>query len=409
MRGPEYDMTNRYRFLVRKRFTVWALFAVVVRIPNASAPLAMVFLGHGATGSYASGGTLAAAFVVGEVGGAALLGWLGREKNVRRDVSIGLAVGAVAFGLLAVGGVIPYWLLVGAAVLAGAGPAQSGGALRAALGRIVEDKDLARAYSVDSLISELVWLIAPALVVAAAVIVSPYAVLALSAALLVVGTVLAATAGGELLAAGSSTEGAQISTSRRPLIHAWPIYLTSAAALSLLAVAELVLPSLLEQRGFRAEWSGLLLAVFAGASALASIVYGLRTWFGSVRAQSTVFLIATAVALGAMALSTGMAFIGIALVLAGVCQSVVMITRNLSLRDELPPALHTSGFTFMYSVQGAGYAASAVLASAVLDGAGAPAAIGAGIAVMLVLTVVSVVADVSRRSARTLATSADCA
>lgn len=67
--------------------------------------------------------------------------------------------------------------------------------MRAALGRIVPEADLARAYSVDSVVTEVVWLVAPALVAAGAVLVSPFAVLILNAALLVVAVLLAVSAG----------------------------------------------------------------------------------------------------------------------------------------------------------------------------------------------------------------------
>lgn len=388
-----------YRFLYRTRFPLWALFAFGIRLPNATAPLAMVFLGHGATGSYASGGALAAAFVIGEVAGAALLGWVGKEANVRRDVPVGLAIGAVGFILLSAGSTLSYGVLIAAAILAGAGPAQSGGALRAALGRLVDEEDVTRAYSVDSLITELVWLLAPALVAATAVTISPFLVLGVNAGLLVLAVLLALTAGASLLGVDRhpDEDAAVRPSSRRELLRAWPIYLTSAAALSLLAIAELVLPSLLEERGHSAVWSGVLLSVFAASSAVTSIAYGFRKWKGSVRTQSTVFLIATALALALMAVAPSLVLIGATLVAAGVCQAVVMITRNLSLRDDLPPSLHTGGFTFMYSVQGAGYAVSAVLASVVLDRAGAPAAIGAGLGIMVLLTIASLVAEALRR------------
>ncbi|WIB65844.1 MFS transporter [Curtobacterium sp. MCBD17_040] len=394
---------TRYRFTTRPTFLLWVLFAVAIRIPNASAPLAMVFLGHGATGTYASGGAIAAAFVIGEVAGSALLGWIGRDDRVRRDVTIGLIVGGIGFAVLASSSLVGYPALIIGAVLAGAGPAQSGGALRAALGRIVAEVDLPRAYSIDSVLTELVWLIAPALVAFAAVAVSPYAVLILNASLLGVAAVLALSRGGRLLAADDSATSTQATSPRTALLSAWPVYLTSAAALSLLAVAELVLPSLLVERGYNAGWSGALLAVFAGASALASLIYGARRWPGTVRTQSFTLLIGTAAALAAMAFAPTVVLIGVALVLAGVFQAVVMITRNLTLRAELPTEQHTAGFTIMYSVQGAGYAASAILASAVLDRSGAPAAIGAGIAVMAALTAVSIIGEavrpVRRRSA----------
>ena len=49
---------------------------------------------------------------------------------------------------------------------------------------------------------------------------------------------------------------------------AWPIYLVSAAALAQLAVAELVLPALLEHRGIGIGWIGPLLMGFAGQVSL---------------------------------------------------------------------------------------------------------------------------------------------
>src|SRR5262249_23145392 len=146
----------------------------------------------------------------------------------------------------------------------------------------------------------------------------------------------------------------------RTLAGGWPIYLTSAAALSLIATAELVLPALLEQRHLHVGWAGPLLTAFAAVSAIGSFCYGLRTWPGSVRAQSLVFLLVTAASVCLVALLPGLPGIAVGLLAAGLFQSCVLVTRNLSLRDRLPESAHAAGYSVMYAVQGVGYSLTAL-------------------------------------------------
>ncbi len=56
-----------YRTILTRQTGVWAVTASMTRLPVAMAPLAMVFLGHGATGGYSTGSVLAAFFIAGEV------------------------------------------------------------------------------------------------------------------------------------------------------------------------------------------------------------------------------------------------------------------------------------------------------------------------------------------------------
>jgi hypothetical protein len=77
--------------------------------------------------------------------------------------------------------------------------------------------------------------------------------------------------------------------------HSWPVYLAGAAAISLLALAELVLPALLTQRAIGADWAAALLAGFSIASALGAPLCGARGhWPGLNRGQSLVLLLGVA-------------------------------------------------------------------------------------------------------------------
>ena len=88
------------------------------------------------------------------------------------------------------------------------------------------------------------------------------------AALLAAGLMAAAAAGLWALPAGWQTDGGdhEGASMARTLARAWPIYVTGAASVSLLALAELVLPALLHQRAIDVGWAGPLLAGFSVAA-----------------------------------------------------------------------------------------------------------------------------------------------
>jgi hypothetical protein len=100
-------------------------------------------------------------------------------------------------------------------------------------------------------------------------------------------------------------------------------------------------------------------------------------------------------------LTTGMAFcvtlaaliprtagIASALVVGGMLQSAAMLTRNLSLREALPPRAHAAGYSVMYAAAGAGYAATGSLAGALLRVVTPSTAVLAGVGVTLVLSAI---------------------
>jgi hypothetical protein len=111
----------------------WGLVAIGARLPVAMAPLALVFLVRERPGGYALGAGLAAAYVIGEVVGAAVLGPRLKPERARVQLAAGLALGACSFAGL---GLLPHadlFVLGIFAVLAGAAPAAAPGGLRTLL------------------------------------------------------------------------------------------------------------------------------------------------------------------------------------------------------------------------------------------------------------------------------------
>ncbi|WP_199826309.1 hypothetical protein [Streptomyces sp. SBT349] len=380
----------RYRDLMTRAVLLWGLVAFAGKVPVAMAPLALVFLSRESPGGYTLGAGLASAYVVGEVFGATLLGArLGRGR-MRRQLSAGLMAGALPFGALPFAASAPSPVLVGLALLAGAAPAAGPGGVRTMLTRLVAEEAVPRALSAEAALTQVVWAAAPGVVVFLALQVHPGAPLVLCA-------LLAAAASVLLLGLPESAEPGPARPAAVPmartLLSAWPVYLTSAAAMALLAAAELVLPALLEERRIAVGWSGPLLAGFALASAVGAFSYGLRTWPGPPRVQSLVLLAVYAGCVSLVTVLPGVPGIATGLMLAGVFQAGVMVTRNLSLRERLPPHAHAAAYSVMYAAGAVGYGLTASLSAVALEVAGPSAAILGGVAVTLLTTGVSALAE----------------
>lgn len=385
-----------YRDVATRPVLIWACTAVAARMPVAMAPLALVFLVRERPGGYTLGAALAAAYVIGEILGAPVLGMRMDPARGRRHLVLGLAGGAVGFaGLGVLAGAHPVVLGV-FAFLAGAAPAAAAGGQRALLTSLVPERSVAQALSAESMLMSGVWAVSPVAVAGLALGIAPRLPLLLGAALMAL-----SIAGHWWLPAGWDTgERGGESGRIRVLMRAWPVYVTGAASLTLLGLAELTLPALLEQRGIGVGWSGPMLAGLAVGAGLGAFVYGLRPWPGRLRGRSVVLMCGMSVFVSLAALIPGAVGIAVALVLAGTLQSGALITRNLSLREAVPPGALAAGYSVMYAAAGAGYAATGSLAGGLLQVVTPSTAILAGVGVTLLLTALGWWGEARREGAR---------
>jgi hypothetical protein len=373
-----------YRDVATKQVLTWCFVAVGARAPVAAAPLAVVFLARERPGGYSLAAVLAAAFVIGEIAGAPVRGARLRPDRARPRMAAGLAAGAAGFaGLGALPGAHPV-VLAACAFLAGAAPSAVPGGLRALLTSLVPRRATAQALSTESVLTSAIWAVAPAAVTGLALGLAPGAPLLLAAALMA-----ASAAGLWLLPAGwDRPDGDRGGTSvPRLLAGAWPVYVTGAASLSLPALAELVLPALLEWRGTGVGWSGPLPAGMSAGSGVGAFLCGLRTWPGRLHTRGAVLMAAMSACVTLVAQVPAAAGVAAALVAAGMLQGAVMLTRNLALREALPPGDLAAGYSVMYAAVGVGYAATGSLAGALLEVATPSVAILAGVALTPALTV----------------------
>lgn len=383
-------MAMSYRELATRPVLAWCAVTAAGRLPVAMAPLALVFLVRERPGGYSLGAALAAAYVIGEIVAAPVLGLRMNAERARPQLVAGLAVGAAGFaGLGFAPGAHPV-VLAALAVLAGAGPAAVAGGLRALLTSMVPERAVTQAMSMESMLTFGVWAAAPALATGLALGVGPDVPLLLMAALMAL-----SVAGMWLLPVGWAAEPPEKGVSaRRALLRAWPVYVLGAAGLTLLALAELLLPALLEQRGIAIGWAGPLLAGFSIGSAVGAFVYGLRGhWPGPLLVQSVVLVLGVTAGVALVALLPWTAAIGVVLIAAGLLQAPAALTRNLALRRLLPASALAAGYSVMYAAVGAGYAASGALAGGLLKVVAPSTAILYGVGLTVLLVVIGTVGE----------------
>ncbi|MFD7814809.1 MFS transporter [Streptomyces sp. NPDC059785] len=382
-----------YRDVVSKKVMVWALVSVGARMPVAMAPLALVFLVRERPGGYALGALLAAVYVAGEIVGAPLLGMYLRPERARAHLAVGLAAGATGFTGLGLLPDAPAAVLAPLAFLAGAAPAAATGGLRTLLTGLVAQRAVTQALSVESTLVSAIWALSPVTVTGLALGAAPRVPLLLAA-----GLMGASVAGLWLLPAGWAANPADRDGVSMPrlLARGWPVYVTGAASLSVLALAELVLPALLEQRAIAVGWSGPLLMGLALGSGVGAILYGLRSWPWRLPTLSLVLMCGVSACIALVALIPRAGWMAPALAGAGVLQAGVMVTRNLTLREALPPSALAAGYSVMYAAVGLGYAATGSLAGALLRFVAPSTAILAGVGLTLLLTVAGATGEYRR-------------
>lgn len=377
-----------YGRLVTTPIAVWAVAVVLSRLPVVMAPLAFIFSAHRTPGGYAAGAAMAAVYTVAEAAGAPLLGVRLRTRGFQRELSVGLAVSASAFACLVVLPSLPLGFSLVLAGVAGASAAAAPGGLRTMVTRMVSEADVRSALSLESVLNMAVWALSPALVAMVALQVSPTVpfIVAATAALLAAAMLYLIPGVRRRTTASSDAQSPGL---MRTLGHTWSIYLTSAAAMYLLATAELTLPALLEQRGYPLGYAGPILTAFAVASIVGGVIYGLRRWPGDVRRHSLLLLLLVTSLVFAVAGVPYLAVMISGLLLAGVFQAAVLIARNLSLRYALPSPLHPAGYSLLYAGSGIGYGISAAVTGVVITLTTPAVAMGIGAGITLVLTLVT--------------------
>jgi hypothetical protein len=376
----------------------WTWFAVTApsRLADAGTPLALVLLGHAATGSFATGGVMSGAYALAEAAAAPWSGGRLADRTIRRgghaDLAAALLVRAALFGML-MGAPLPTAALIPITALAGAVAAGTPGSLRTLLVQLADEGPaLRRALSLDTVLLELAWTAAPA-VVAALATVDPR---------LAVGGLAVSTALAGLISLRLPVPpGDAAAPNARPRLRS-----LRPAAMSLLlglcgglvgGVLDTAVPPRLVGIGAPATLAGPLFTGYSIISVLTGLAYGARRWPGSPHRQAELLLCGEVLILLPAALVPSLPTVALAVIAAGGCAAPLLTARSLAIRTELPDEALASGFSSLYAVNGLGYGIAGLLVGSLLP---AGTALAFTLPLLVILTAVLTLATMSRRRSR---------
>ena len=347
--------------------------ALVARLPQGMASLAILLLVRGATGSYPAAGAAVGAYALASALTAPLQGALvDRFGRVRVLAPTAFAQGIVLIALVVASRAGGHAVaLVALSGLAGGLYPPIAPTVRALLRERLEDPTVREtAYALESIAQELVWITGPLLVGLVITVISPAAAVLLLGVVCMGGTVLFVRSP---LAAGRGS---------RPRAHRRAAALGSAQLRALLApialtgvglgAVEVGLPSLALHAGSRSA-SGLMLALWSAGSLTGGLWYGSRSWSSPLGARYRLLLLTlvgcTAPLIAARSVPAGLALslvAGLAIAPMFSCQ-YALVGRAATAGSE------TEAFTWVTAALVGGLAAGSAAGGAVAaQGVSAP-------------------------------------
>ncbi|MCA0295117.1 MAG: MFS transporter [Actinobacteria bacterium] len=360
--------------------------------------------------SYGLAGALAASNAVAWAIGTAVLSNLVDRYGQRRVMYPAAVVSAVMLGVVVVLAVLkqPAWTLFAPVIISGATGGAPGALVRARWSYVTSDPHLLHtAYSLESTLDELTFVIGPVLATALSIGVHPAAGL--------VAPIVFSLVGAQLFYSQRSTEPPvpPRPADGTPRPHRRFILLTAGIA-PLVAVNTLIgcvfggidvsVVAAATEWGVRSA-TGTVLAVFSFASAVAGFVYGARAWKSPLTRRFVIGVLALFVsASGLLVARSELVLAGVGL-LVGATVAPTLINGNTLVGRLVPRERLTEGLSWMGTGLGIGVAIGSSVVGAVIDAQSYASGfnVTAGFATLAAVIAVSSAAGLSRAVARAAA------
>lgn len=393
-------VSGTYRQILSARGAVaFAGAGFVARMAHLMTALGVVFLLSPRTGSYSLAGVVAAAYaityaVIGPLS-SRLVDKLG-QGMVLRPAAVATLASRTAF-LAAWWLHAPAWSLLALSALSGATMPAVGSLVRARWSNLLRNSPMLHtALSFESVLDEIILVIAPIAVAMLATYLHP------SAALIT--ALVLATIGLTALATQRHTEPAPPSAVRAANGTAMPVpalallILTFVAVTAAASTIELTTIAASQNQGAKAL-SGWILATLALASAASGIHYGARQRTSSPERRLTVML--TLYAGGTLLFVAGQRvwYLFAAAFLLGLTMAPTLIVGYTLVNHIVPPHRLTEGLTWLTTSAGIGISVGSALAGRIVDDWGTRAAFGTA-TLYAAVAIVSGLAATNRLSTR---------
>ena len=368
----------------------FSLAGWLARIPMATVGLGSILLVAGETGSYALAGavsgTLALSFALASPQWARLMDRRGQAPVLRLT-----AVAYLVLGLAFVGVVVadaPHWTWFVLAALSGASGANIGSVVRSRWAHALPDQEQRQtAFAFESVVDEVVFVVGPPAVTFLAALVAPPA--GFLAGLFV------GVAGGLVLSSQVATQPpvAVVPAGERRVRIAVLSPALVVVAITYLAVGivfgamDVVVVGFAEAEGQPAA-AGVALAVYAGGSLLAGLVYGVLRLPGTLAARFLACAVLFGLAAQALLAVGSLVWLVPAAFLAGLAIAPLLVAGMSLVESRVDRAALNEGLAWVSTGLTLGVTAGAALAGAAVDAWGAESAFavpaaGAGLAGLL--------------------------
>lgn len=349
---------------------------LLARSGGAMMGIGLVLMVSGLYGSYELAGGLAAANAVAWALGTAALSNLVDRYGQRRVMVPAVLVSSTSLALLVVFAVtnFPVWALFIPAIVSGATGGAPGALVRARWNHVtVDDRQLHTAFSLESTLDEVTFVIGPIVATALSTLVHPAAGLVLPVVLSVVGA--------GLLYSQHATEPPVLSrpvtnhrqTLRDRFVLLVPgvgaivaVNLLIGAVFGSIDISVVAAATALDARAA----AGVVLAVFAFGSAVAGFGYGSRHWTSPLPLRFLIGVVALLVAsLGLLAANSVLLLAAVGLAV-GVTIAPTLINGNTLIGRLAPPERLTESLSWMGTGIGIGAALGSSMAGSAIDAGG---------------------------------------
>jgi len=334
--------------------------ALAARLSYGMVSLAVMLAVSRATGSYAAAGVVIALFGAASVFLSPLRAALVDRHGPRRALLPMASLYAGLLGALAAlswrpGAPVP--VLAAVALAAGACTPPIGATMRAVWGELITDRRLLqRAYSLDGVAEELLFVSGPLLVGLVVGFAPPAAAVAVSALLVGLGTAaFVASPAVKGVVVHAAPAGARTRLGRG-LVQ--PVVVAAGVGLSLGAVDLLVL-AFAEQRHHGEGAVAWVLAALSTGSAVGGLLNGAVDWRMSARLRLPLLAVGLALSLCAAGLAPGLVTLSAAVAVAGLFVAPALTTSYLLADESAPPGARVRAGTWVNTAVNAGSSAGA--------------------------------------------------
>lgn len=373
-------MLRPYReILARPGAVAFSSAGVLARLPISTVGIGAVLAVSATYGSYALAGQVAAVVVLTQAAFAPLLSRLVDRRGQAAVMGPAIVTTVVGLGVLAATAAAtgPAWLLYLGAALVGATMGSVGALVRARWSHLLtRPAEIHTAYSWESTLDEVVFMVGPILATLLATSVTPTGGLLLAAA--------SAAVGGWLLLAQRATEPPTGGTGEHhgPSIVGGPLLVLVGTFVGMGAIfgaTDVAVVAFTEELGHK-SLAGAVLAVFAMGSGLAGFVYGARHWRGPQWRRFGIGMVALGVGVSLFGLVGSIAALAAVMLAVGMAIAPTLIAGNGLVAELVPPGRLTEGLTWVGTALGVGVSVGAWAGGAMIDRSGS----GGGFAVVMV-------------------------